>query len=511
MALFKRVALLATSAVYFLIFFGGLVRVSGAGLGCPDWPRCFGRWIPPVSVDQLPMTMDPAQFNFTLAWIEYINRLFGVVVGLVVLLVAILAIRFYRREPAILWPSILAALLVAFEGWQGSMVVASDLEPVIVSTHMLLAFLIAGLLVWVSFRAYTQGEQEQAQDSAPPVASGFAVWVFLLWVVTITQVVIGTSVRGALEETAAAFPLLTDSQLLGRVGAVGILHAIQGAALAIVTCVTGFLIVVRRPPSGFAVQAAWTMAFLGLAELLVGILMGAVGFHPVLRLLHLWIAALTAGILLVAFLSLRTGTPRLAAQDRRPRLLGIVTGALVVFGLLAALVTSRADYSRRQLPVLGSIPEFTFTAQNGDLWGRRQLDGRISIVYFGFASCQGPCPIINGYLSELYRLYEGSDLVQFVEVSVDPDRDTLAALRELANRLGVRDDRWVFLRAPVEDVVRLSEEGFMLSASNLPGGHSTRVVLVDDLGRIRGYYDGLERSAIDAMAGHIRELVRDRR
>ena len=87
----------------------------------------------------------------------------------------------------------------------------------------------------------------------------------------------------------------------------------------------------------------------------------------------------------------------------------------------------------------------------------------------------------------------------------------LAALASLARSLGVDDDRWVFLRAPVDDVVRLSEDGFMMSASNLPGGHSTRVVLVDDLGQIRGYYDGLDRSAIDALAGHIRQLVRERR
>ncbi len=72
---FRHLALFATFATYFAIFMGGLVRVSGAGLGCPDWPKCFGRWFPPTSLSQLPPEIDPSLFNLTLAWIEYINRL----------------------------------------------------------------------------------------------------------------------------------------------------------------------------------------------------------------------------------------------------------------------------------------------------------------------------------------------------------------------------------------------------------------------------------------------------
>ena len=76
---FSNITILFT---YLLIFIGGLVRVSGAGMGCPDWPKCFDRWIPPTNVDQLPDHIDPALFNIVLAWIEYCNRLFGVFVGL---------------------------------------------------------------------------------------------------------------------------------------------------------------------------------------------------------------------------------------------------------------------------------------------------------------------------------------------------------------------------------------------------------------------------------------------
>jgi len=94
---FRRFALLTTVATYFLIFVGGLVRVAGAGLGCPDWPKCFGRWIPPFSVDQIPDHIDASSFNVVLAWIEYTNRLAGMSIGILILITAILAFRHCRN------------------------------------------------------------------------------------------------------------------------------------------------------------------------------------------------------------------------------------------------------------------------------------------------------------------------------------------------------------------------------------------------------------------------------
>src|SRR5580704_1968920 len=93
---FQYLALCTTASTYFLIFAGGLVRASGAGLGCPDWPRCFGSWIPPTSTAGLPPQFDPALFNPTLMWTEYLNRLFGVTVGFLILATTVSAWRHHR-------------------------------------------------------------------------------------------------------------------------------------------------------------------------------------------------------------------------------------------------------------------------------------------------------------------------------------------------------------------------------------------------------------------------------
>ena len=137
--LFFQSAVVSTVLSYLLIFVGGLVRVSGSGLGCPDWPKCFGRWIPPTNISQIPEYIDPSSFNIVLAWIEYGNRLLGVIVGLSIVIMTMIAIIYIRKNKKILFNSLLALFLVGVNGGLGAIVVSSVLNPFIVSLHMILA------------------------------------------------------------------------------------------------------------------------------------------------------------------------------------------------------------------------------------------------------------------------------------------------------------------------------------------------------------------------------------
>ncbi|HET9703203.1 MAG TPA: COX15/CtaA family protein, partial [Vicinamibacterales bacterium] len=139
---FQRLALWTTAVTYFLILVGGLVRASGAGLGCPDWPRCFGSWIPPASAADLPPEFNPSQFNPTLMWTEYLNRLLGVTVGFLILATTVSAWRHHRREPRIVWTTTAALLLTGFQGWLGGRVVAHELAAWIVTAHLVVAIVI---------------------------------------------------------------------------------------------------------------------------------------------------------------------------------------------------------------------------------------------------------------------------------------------------------------------------------------------------------------------------------
>ncbi len=183
-----------------------------------------------------------------------------------------------------------------------------------------------------------------------------------------------------------------------------------------------------------------------------------------------------------------------------------VSGALIL-ALLGLIVIEIAQESRRSLEQLGVVPEFSFTDQNGDIFGKEQMLGHVNIVNFFFTSCKGPCPYMNGKVSELYQKYSTTDRVQFVSVSVDPETDSLQVLRNYAARFGVTDNRWRFLRGPIDEVQNLTEYGFSL-AGELPDMHSTKLILVDQHGAIRGYYDSFDDASLDVLTVHTRELLR---
>jgi protein SCO1/2 len=177
-------------------------------------------------------------------------------------------------------------------------------------------------------------------------------------------------------------------------------------------------------------------------------------------------------------------------------------------GLGGLLIIGLAENSRSQLPLLGRVPDFEFIAQDGSPFGLDDMKGRISIVDFIFTSCQTICPPMSAHMQDFYEQFEGTGKIQFISITVDPERDSLSVLRQYAQNLGVDDNRWIFLWQPVEKVVWLSEKGFMISARELPGGHSSRFVLVDPDGIIRGYYDGVEEQSMKILLGDIRKLAK---
>jgi cytochrome c oxidase assembly protein subunit 15 len=288
----------ATIGVYLLIFIGGLVRVSGAGLGCPDWPKCFGRWIPPLSVNQLPTNIDPAEFNITLAWIEYVNRLCGVVVGLLVAISVLLVIKNFRKHPVILWSSVVALLLLLYTAWQGSQVVASELDPTIVSAHMFFAFLIANLLTIATQRIYYVVNPDAEKGSVFP--GGLRTWILIAWGFGLLQALLGAQVRGTIEAIAKALPLATEAEWVANLQPVNHLHIGLGFFLFALSLNVGIRTLREgQNLSSGAWQAAWAVLILSIGQIILGLLMLFGGVKPLAELLHLWSATLLIGCLLV--------------------------------------------------------------------------------------------------------------------------------------------------------------------------------------------------------------------
>ena len=194
-------AFITLAAVYFLILVGATVRASGAGMGCPDWPTCFGQWIPPVSEAELPADYQEiyahlgyaeTRFNVVKTWTEYTNRLVGVSIGFLIMLTAVFSWPLRRYDRAITAASIAAFLMVGFQGWLGAKVVSSNLQPGMITLHMLMALAIVGTLVFALARS------RRDIVAARPVAgldNRFEKWLYLVMGMTIVQVALGTQVR----------------------------------------------------------------------------------------------------------------------------------------------------------------------------------------------------------------------------------------------------------------------------------------------------------------------------
>jgi protein SCO1/2 len=195
-------------------------------------------------------------------------------------------------------------------------------------------------------------------------------------------------------------------------------------------------------------------------------------------------------------------------MDNKPKVKGLFISILILFilSVSALIVIDLANESRSDLPALGNVPEFQFTERSGSIFGNNDMQGIINIVNFFFTTCQGPCPVMNARVAELYQKYSTTDQVRFVSISVDPKRDSLAVLKKYAQDFGVTDNRWLFLRGEIDEVHRVSEKGFML-AGDLPTIHSTKLVLVDRNQRIRGYYDSFDEEKLRLLTVHVRELL----
>lgn len=158
------------------------------------------------------------------------------------------------------------------------------------------------------------------------------------------------------------------------------------------------------------------------------------------------------------------------------------------------------------------IPEFSLINQVGAEIGRKDMEGKITIVDFFFTSCPSICPIMSKEMERVNDMFREESSVQIMSISIDPTYDTPEVLSEYANRHGAAADKWHFLTGDKADIYRLATCGFVLPTLDGEGNpddfvHSDKFVLVDELGRIRGYYSGTNREAVDLLLVETKVLL----
>lgn len=221
--------------VYLVILAGAVVRMTGSGMGCPDWPKCFGYLIPPTEEKELlwtpektykkgqviireealflaretftsqasfdernwaPYTRhDYAVFNATHTWIEYINRLLGALAGLAMLFLAVFSISWWKEKKSRVLFAWLSVFAIGFQAWLGATVVYSVLEPVKITLHMFMALLIVGMLLWMLHSSDTRTQNHGFDRKT------YGIW-WLTVPLTLVQILLGTQVRQFVDHQA---------------------------------------------------------------------------------------------------------------------------------------------------------------------------------------------------------------------------------------------------------------------------------------------------------------------
>lgn len=217
----------------------------------------------------------------------------------------------------------------------------------------------------------------------------------------------------------------------------------------------------------------------------------------------------------------RVGRPRRSSERGSAERLIWTSLALVVLTVMIAGVWSMrapdAGHSD-QLPVFGSLPDFSLVERSGRSLTRADLAGKVWVANFIFTTCPGICPLLSTHMAKLRRDLAGFDPpILSVSMSVDPTHDSPEVLRAYAERYQADPENWLFVTGPPDEIRRLIGEGFLLSvAERSPEEagdsgelitHSDRFVLVDEEGRIRGYYRGTEEDVVARLKDDITRLT----
>jgi protein SCO1/2 len=165
--------------------------------------------------------------------------------------------------------------------------------------------------------------------------------------------------------------------------------------------------------------------------------------------------------------------------------------------------------------VFQQIPDFRLTSQKGESIGLAQLQGKVFVANFIFTSCQGVCKKMSTQMTRVQQAFEKEAQVKLLSFSVDPERDSVAALQQYAARYGANDDQWLFLTGSKPEIYKLAMEGFKLPVMEAPSVvpdfiHSEKFILVDANRHVRGIYDGTSVDDIDRLIIEIKILIEEK-
>jgi len=317
-ARFRRLGTITIFAVYFVILVGGIVRASGAGMGCPDWPTCFGQWVPPIHESQLPSNYheiyaargyESTTFNPVKTWTEYTNRLIGVTIGFLIFLTVWSSRIYLKADKPIFYLALSVFFLVGFQGWLGSAVVASNLKPLMITLHMLLAMFIVALLIYAIARS--QKPLLEAIDSSW-LTPRFSLVLKIAMFMTLLQVAMGTQVRETVDYIAHQHSYMDRQYWRDSFPIIFYVHRSFSSVILFTNLWLAWKIYQQADKNSLLLRMAYVLVSLIVTAILAGISLDRLGFPVVAQPVHLLMANLIFGAQFFMYICLNYSTHKTA-------------------------------------------------------------------------------------------------------------------------------------------------------------------------------------------------------
>lgn len=190
---------------------------------------------------------------------------------------------------------------------------------------------------------------------------------------------------------------------------------------------------------------------------------------------------------------------------------------LLFVGFYYALGAIIPGFGEPALPVLSSVPAFSFNNQQGKAVTDRDVTGKVYVAEYFFTTCRGICPKLNSNIREVARDFAGEADFRVLSFTVDPETDSVARMKVYADSLGADPAKWYFLTGRKDSLYHLARTGYLLddpknNATNINEQflHTQFVALVDKGGRVRKVYDGLKKDELAEMEKDIRNLLKEK-
>jgi heme a synthase len=279
---FLQFSKIAFVTVFLVILAGAVVRTTQSGMGCPDWPKCFGRWIPPTTVEDLPadylkylrqQDIDHT-FNPYHTWVEYINRLLGAMLGVILFVQLIWSLKYWKTKRIIVWLCLGLVLLTGFQAWLGKKVVDANLAGVKITTHMLVALLIAALAFTVI----------HLLTNKPSISNKKLKYItFATLLLLLLQIILGTQVREQIDVISKALNYTNRNTWIEKLDDIFKIHR----TFSLVITGLCIYIYVQVKKSGIKLFNNTVILICVLAEVALGIVMTYLDIPAIAQPLHM--------------------------------------------------------------------------------------------------------------------------------------------------------------------------------------------------------------------------------